>query len=107
MPVLNMSTDAWQQSGNQVHTIDINFAPHATFVTAALTGTTGGGTQFAGIVAARSRPRPDGEEVVETFGGWWQWRSSLFRERLSSVTVGIATGQDQTAKACFTRYDFS
>jgi hypothetical protein len=102
-----MATNFWQQSGNQIQTMDINFPPRATFVTAALTGTTGEGTHFAGIVEARSRPRPDGEEVVENFGGWWQWRSSLFRERLTSLTVGIATGEDQTAQAVFTRFDFS
>ncbi|MGE4248158.1 MAG: hypothetical protein AB7F09_02130 [Parvibaculaceae bacterium] len=106
MPVTNMATTAWRQSGSQIHTTDINFPPRSAFVIAALTGTTGGGTQFAGIVSLRARPEPDGEETTETFGNWWEWRSSVFRQRLSSVTVGVATGKDQTAKAVFTRYEF-
>ncbi|WP_119274565.1 hypothetical protein [Taklimakanibacter deserti] len=106
MPVINMATTAWKQSGGQIHTADINFAPRSTFVIASLTGTIGEGTQFAGIVSVRSRPQIDGQEVTETFGGWEQWRSSVFRQRMSSVTVGVATGKDQAAKAVFTRYEF-
>lgn len=106
MPVLNMSTNFWQQWGDQGQTLELNFPPRSVFVTAALSGTTGAGTQFAGIVQARSRPQPDGAEITETFGLWYQWRSSLFRHRMSSVTVGLATGQNQGAQAVFTRYEF-
>ncbi|MGF7159555.1 hypothetical protein FHS85_001174 [Rhodoligotrophos appendicifer] len=102
MPVNDMMTRFWQQSGSQIHTVDLNFAPTHTFVTAALSGTTGRGTQFCGIVGARTRPRPGGEEFPETFGNWFQWRSSLFRQNMTSVTCGIATGEDQTAQGLFT-----
>lgn len=101
MPVDRIMTNAWKQTGSQVHTIDFQFIPADMMVTAALTGTTGEGTQFAGIVAASS---VDGGS--ESFGEWWQWRSSLFRRKMTFLTVGIATGQDQTAKAVFTRFIF-
>ena len=106
MPVNNMATTAWSQTGGQIHTTDINFAPRSTFVIAALAGTMGGGSQYAGIVSVRSRPEVDGQEVTETFGNWWEWRASVFRQRMSSVTLGVATGKDQNAKAVFTRYEF-
>jgi hypothetical protein len=101
MPVNKIITRAWQQSGSLIHTSDFNFIPADTLVIAGLTGTTGGGTQFAGIVSASSAS--GGEE---TFGGWWQWRSSLFRKGMRTLTVGIATGQNQTAQAVFSLFFF-
>jgi hypothetical protein len=64
--------------------------PGEMMVTAALTGTTGGGTQIAGIVRASSAQAGE-----ESFGKWWQWRSALGRKGLAKTpsTVGIATGQ--------------
>jgi hypothetical protein len=96
MPVNRMVTRFWQQSGSQIHTTDFNFIPGDIMATAALSGTTGGGTQFAGIVSAASVR--GGEE---SFGPWWQWRSTLFREQMTHLTVGIATGQNQTAQGVF------
>ena len=107
MPIIAMRTNAIKQSGSQVSTFDIDFPPRDTFVTSALSGTTGGGTQFCGIARARTRPTPDGPEVPEAFGAWFDWRSALFRNRMTSVTCGVATGQDQTAKACFSLFFFS
>jgi hypothetical protein len=101
VPIVAMRTRFRQVSGSQIFTTDIDFPPQDTFVTAALSGTTGGGTQFAGIARARTRPTPEGPEVPESFGSWFEWRSALFRERMSSVTCGIATGTDQTAQAIF------
>jgi len=95
-----------QVSGSQIFTSDINFPPQDTFAIAALSGTIGGGTQFAGIAAARTRPSPTGPEVPESFGDWPSWRSSLFRAKMSSVTMGIATGTDQTAQAVVTLFFF-
>ena len=101
MPVNGMKTRFWQQTGSQIQTSDFNMVPGDIFVTAALTGTTGRGTQFAGIVSAASTQAGE-----ETFGEWFDWRSSLFRQGLSRLTVGVATGQDQTAHAVFTLFIF-
>jgi len=68
-------------------TSDFNMVPGEMMGTAALTGTTGGGTQFAGIVRASSAQAGE-----ESFGQWWQWRSALGRKGLRTLTVGIATG---------------
>jgi hypothetical protein len=98
VPVVNMRSSFRTQSGSAIRTNEITFAPTDTFGTVALTWTTGGGAQAVGIVGVRSRPRPDGDEVSESFGEWPDWRSSTFRNRMTSVTWGIATGSDQTAK---------
>lgn len=107
MAVNNMSSIFWQQFGGQIVTKEINFAPAPVFVTAALSYTSGGGAQFAGIASIRSRPNPDGPEVPEFFGQWFEWRSTIFRPRLTSVTLGLATGKDQGAQGLFTFFDFS
>jgi hypothetical protein len=101
MPVNGMKTREWQQSGSQIVTSDFNMVPGNIFVTVTLTGTTGGGTQFAGIVSASSTQAGE-----ESFGQWWEWRSALFRQGLRTLTVGIATGQDQTAQAVFSLFIF-
>jgi hypothetical protein len=101
MPVNGMKTRFWQQTGSQIQTSDFNMVPGDMFVTAALTGTTGGGTQFAGIVSASSTQAGE-----ESFGEWFEWRSALFREGLRTLTVGIATGQNQTAQAVFSIFIF-
>lgn len=107
MPVNNMRSVFWQQWGSQIVTREINFAPAPVFVTAALGYTSGGGAHFAGIVSIRSRPNADGPEIPESFGQWYEWRSTIFRPRLTSVTIGIATGKDQGAQGIFTFFDFS
>jgi hypothetical protein len=101
MPLNAMTTRFWQQSGSQIHTVDFNMIPGDIMVTAALSGTTGEGTQWAGIVSAASVRAGE-----ESFGEWWQWRSSLFREKMARLTVGLATGQDQTAQGIFTLFIF-
>jgi hypothetical protein len=101
-----MRTSFRQVAGSQIVTADIDFSPQRTFVTVALSGTIGGGTQFAGIARARTRPTPAGPEVPESFGDWPAWRSALFRERMSSVTWGVATGTDQTAQAVVSLFFF-
>ncbi|MFZ1071109.1 MAG: hypothetical protein WAN73_10830, partial [Methyloceanibacter sp.] len=101
MPVNGIKAREWQQSGSQIVTSDFNMVPGEMMVTAALTGTTGGGTQFAGIVRASSAQAGE-----ESFGQWWQWRSALGRKGLRTLTVGIATGQDQTAQAVFSIFIF-
>jgi len=101
MPVNGIKAREWQQSGSQIVTSDFNLVPGEMMVTAALTGTTGGGTQFAGIVRASSAQAGE-----ESFGQWWQWRSALGRKGLRTLTVGIATGQDQTAQAVFSIFIF-
>jgi hypothetical protein len=101
MPVNNMRTLEWQQTGSLIETSDFNMVPGNIFVTVALTGTTGEGTQFAGIVRASSTQAGD-----ESFGGWFNWRSALFRKGLRTLTVGIATGENQTAQAVFSLFIF-
>ncbi len=107
MAVNSMSSIFWQQWGDQSITKEINFPPTPLFVTAALSYTSGAGAHLAGIVSIRSRPNPDGPEVPEYFGEWYQWRSTIFRPRLTSVTIGIATGRNQGCQGVFTFYDFS
>jgi AraC-like DNA-binding protein len=73
MPVNGIKAREWQQSGSQIVTSDFNMVPGEMMVTAALTGTTGGGTQFAGIVRASSAQAGE-----ESFGQWYYVRSALF-----------------------------
>jgi hypothetical protein len=107
MPVVGMRTNAYTISGSQIFTTDINFAPRDTFAIASLVRTSGGGQHACGIAGLRRRPSPQGAEVPENFGSWPNWRASAFRQRMTSVTFGMATGGDQTAKAVFTLYFFS
>jgi hypothetical protein len=101
MPVNRISAREWQQSGSQIVTSDFNMIPGEMMVLTALTGTIGRGTQFAGIVSASSAQAGE-----ESFGQWWEWRSALGRKGLRTLTVGVATGQDQTAQAVFSIFVF-
>lgn len=101
MPVNSIHTRFWYQYGDLIRTSDFNMIPGDIMVTAALTLTTDRGAHAAGIVSASSTSAGD-----ESFGEWYEWRSSLFRQGLARLTVGMATGEDQEAQGLFTFFIF-
>jgi hypothetical protein len=93
MAVVGIRWVGWS-GGAGYHFTDINMAPSAAGVQVALRGTTGAGTQFAGIKHFRRR-RPDGSDEDVDFGEWPTWRSNIFEPNLTSITCGVANGTDQ------------
>jgi hypothetical protein len=90
----------WQdvyRNGSGYGTVDVNIAPSTVIAMINLTGTTGGGTQFAGIKHFRRR-LPSGADQDVDFGEWPNWPDVIF-ERVSSVTFAVATGANQTGWA--------
>lgn len=81
---------AW---GNGYHTIQVNIVPDTVGAQASLYGASGEGTQFAGIRHYRKR-LSNGEDQDIDFGEWTSWPPVVF-DHISSVTFGIATGEDQ------------
>ncbi len=104
MPVEFVRHISWRQWGDLLHTADINLPPSTSYASCALTGTIGGGRSYCGIMALRTRPVRDGAEAVEKFGDlYWNWKSAVFREHLSSVTFAMTTyDESQTATGLFT-----
>ncbi|MEU7837756.1 hypothetical protein AB0L53_50610 [Nonomuraea sp. NPDC052129] len=82
---------AW---GNGYHTVDVNLPPALVGTSVSLYGATGGGTQYAGIKHFRRRLDSGADQDVD-FGEWPSWPPLVF-DRVSSVTLAIATGTDQT-----------
>jgi hypothetical protein len=101
MPVNGIKVREWQQSGSQIVTSDFNMVPGEMMVTAALTGTTGGGTPVRRNCQSIIGPGRRGivRTVVAVALG-------TGRKGLRTLTVGIATGQDQTAQAVFSIFIF-
>jgi len=97
MAITSVQWNWFSGSGNGYHTVDVNIPPDTVIVQATLFGTTGGGTQYAGIKHLRKR-MPDGSDQDVDFGQWPNWPPIVF-ERVSSVTYGVATGSDQTGWA--------
>ena len=106
MPVNSMQTRFWSQFSNDdflTRTSDFNMVPGDIMVTSALTLIIDGvNAQAAGIVSASSVQAGD-----ENFGNfYWQWRSSLFRQGLRLLTVGVGTSPGTTAQGLFTLFIF-
>ncbi|MGE5111545.1 MAG: hypothetical protein ACM3JB_11845 [Acidobacteriaceae bacterium] len=79
--------------GNGYSTIDVNIAPAWIGAEVALHGTTGDGTQYAGIRHYRKR-LGSGADEDHDFGDWTSWPAVIF-DYVSSITFAIATGSDQ------------
>jgi hypothetical protein len=101
MPVNSIHTRFWYQSGGLIRTSHFNMIPGDIRVTAGSSLTAGEGAQAPRIVSASSASAGD-----ESFGEWYEWRSSLFRQGLRLLTVGMATGEDQDAQGLFTLFIF-
>jgi hypothetical protein len=80
--------------GNTYNTVDINIVPAVAGASVSLNGTTGGGTQYTGIKHYRRRLDSGSDQDIN-FGEWPSWPPVIF-DRISSVTLALATGQDQT-----------
>jgi len=94
----------WFSGGEGYTTIDVNIAPAWIFATVCLHGTSGGGTSYAGIKHYRKR-LGSGEDEDHDFGdNWGAWPPSVF-DFISSITFGIAAGEDQAAYL-FARMDY-
>jgi hypothetical protein len=90
--------------GNGYTTMQINIPPALIGAQIALYGTTGGGTQYAGIRHFRRR-LSDGSDEEHDFGDtWFNW-PPLVADTVSSVTFALATGEDQEGWAV-ARMDF-
>lgn len=97
MAMLNSHWWWWQGSGNGYHTIDVNLAPAWMTGEVQLYGTSGGGTQYAGVKSYRQR-LSNGSDLNHDFGDWPSWPPLIY-DYISSFTFGIATGSDQDAWA--------
>jgi hypothetical protein len=81
--------------GNGYSTIDVNIPPASIYATVCLNGTSGGGTNYAGISGYRKR-LPSGADQDINFGPWTSWPPSV-SDFMSSITFAIATGDGQEA----------
>jgi hypothetical protein len=105
MPVNSIQTRFWYQAAGDdfvTRTSDFNMIPGDIMVTSALTLIIDGAAEAAGIMSASSV-----QAGQENFGNsYWQWRSSLFRQGLRTLTVAIATSPHRTAQGLFTLFVF-
>jgi hypothetical protein len=83
--------------GDGYHTVDVNIPPAQVVAQMWLHGTTGEGTQYAGIKHYRKR-LSSGADQERDFGVWYSWPPVAF-DYISSVTFAIATDADQEAWA--------
>jgi hypothetical protein len=81
-------------SGNFVGSYELNFAPSYVVAWAALSKTTGGGTQACGIAGYRDRDA-NGVDHWHGLGNWVQWPLFVAGPNFTNVTIGVATGSDQ------------
>jgi hypothetical protein len=98
---------SWSQVegwGSGYHTKEVQIPPGRASAFVSLFGTSGGGTQYAGIVRFRRR-LPDGSDQVIESGDWPNWPAAFTDPSISSITFGVATGRDQGAWALL-RIDF-
>jgi len=89
--------------GNGYHTIDVDLPPNFIGAEIQLHGKSGGGTIYSGIKSFRRR-LPSGADEPVNFGEWPGWPPVEF-DFMSSITFGIAAGEDQGGYA-LARMDF-
>jgi hypothetical protein len=80
--------------GNTYNTVQVNIPPAHLTAEVSLYGTTGDGTQYAGIRSHRQR-RADGSDQTHDFGGTWYNWPPMIGDFVSSITFALATGSDQ------------
>ncbi|HDR7542054.1 hypothetical protein [Bacillus sp. CH_442] len=78
-------------------TADVNIPPALVGVQVSLYGRSGGGATIAGIVQYRKR-LDSGMDEVHEFGDWLTWKPVIV-DFISSITFGIANGEDQEGRA--------
>jgi hypothetical protein len=89
MPIIGMATrDLWAD-GSFIGTVTVNMAPSNVAAQVGLQQTTKNGVHQVGIVSYRFRPIQGPEQQVD-FGEWWSWASTVFVERMTSITFGVA-----------------
>ena len=88
----------WFHGSNGANsTIDINIPPAWVGVEISIHGVSGEGIHYAGIKRYRRRLESGADQDID-FDGWPSWPAVIF-DHISSVTLGIATGEDQEAWA--------
>lgn len=80
-------------SGNGYHTIDVNIPPALMGAQTWLYGHGGGGLAFAGIKHYRKRLDNGADQDID-FGEWPNWPPVII-DTISSITAGVACGEDQ------------
>ena len=93
MAVVQIDTRWWSGAGNGYHTIDVNIPPSTVMATVVLQGKAGGGAAYAGIKGFRRRLSSGSDQPVD-FGVWTNWPAAIF-DHVSSITFGLALGQNQ------------
>lgn len=84
----------WFTGVGSYHTIQVNVAPAPIMSSVALHGVSGGGTSYAGITHYRRRHADGRDEDIDFGGDWNSWPPSVF-DTISSITFGLAEGDDQ------------
>lgn len=100
MPIVGHSVHQfWGYGGDSGFSgsITINMAPAYIGAQVGYYQVSGGGLHAIGIKRYRHRPKVDGAEKQVDFGPWPGWPSTIGGPRISSVTFGIALGDDQEA----------
>jgi hypothetical protein len=86
----------WFNAGdNGYHTVDINIPPALVGVQVNMHGANLRGTGYTGIKHYRKRLASGMDQDID-FGDWFRWPPVIF-DRISSVTLAIATGSGQRA----------
>jgi hypothetical protein len=87
---------AYNNLGNR--TVEVNIPAQGANAQISLGQADGGGLLNSGIRGFRTRPDPNGPEVITDFGNnFYDWPNTVFNQRLSSVTFALALGQNQEA----------
>lgn len=82
-------------TGNHVGSFTIYFSPAYVVAQVGLNYVSGGGAHKVGIVGYTYRPTPDGPEKSVSYGSWPSWPHTVSRDRMTSVTFGVASGSQQ------------
>jgi hypothetical protein len=93
MAIVGMGTVILFANGNAMGTHTVNMSPSNVAAQTGLDYTSGSGVHKVGIVGFRFRPAVDGPEEVVNFGDHWlNWPNTIFADRLTSITFGVANG---------------
>jgi hypothetical protein len=84
-----MATRHLWADGSWIGTLTVNMAPSNVAAQVGLQQTTDHGVHHVGIVSYRFRPTQGPEQQVD-FGEWFSWPHTVFVERMTSITFGVA-----------------
>lgn len=98
MPLVGALSVNLSGSDDFIGSVTVNFGPSNVMAQTGLNYTSGSGAHKVGIVRFTHRPEVDGPETTVDFGSWTKWPPTIFGERVTSVTFGVAVGGDQYLK---------